>query len=224
MMSSGYFAPPWETKYAVPVRPPGRTGVETLTVPTCDATGQFLGFSANVFSKHAFCSVFNGVGNCFGSDTLTRCTFAVLLNPPSSGKVIETCRLAPWVRDVFAEVETLNPGLNVKLRHDPTWNGLESSAVVPSVLMAVPEKDWGLQLVGLNMNSLRSITALIVRISTGTPSKTTGSGSVVIVNCEVCGSTSIFPRTTVVPRLNGPAITGTAITNPYGAPSYGPEI
>ena len=49
-----------------------------------------------------------------------------------------------------------------------------------------------------------------------------GSGSVVIVNCAVCGSTSIFARTICVCSLNGPAMIGTTIDRPYGAPSYGP--
>ena len=61
-------------------------------------------------------------------------------------------------------------GLNFKLRHDPTWKRLESGALAPSVLVAVPVKDIGSQLVGLNMNPGRSITALIVRRSDGTPS------------------------------------------------------
>ncbi len=115
-------------------------------------------------------------------------------------------------------VVALNVGLNVRLRHDPTWNGLDSAAVRAFDAGRGPEKDCALQLVGLNMNSLRSITASIVRTSVGTPSRIVGNGSVVIVNCEVSGSTSIFARTTVVPRLNGPAITGTTIDRPYGAP------
>ena len=49
-----------------------------------------------------------------------------------------------------------------------------------------------------------------------------GNGSVVTVICAVCGSTSILARVTIVPRLNGPAITGVTIDRPNGAPSYGP--
>ncbi len=128
-------------------------------------------------------------------------------------------RLAPFAREVFPEVETLKSGLNFKLRHDPTWKCVEIGAVAPSVLLAVPLKDIGLQLVGLNMNPGRSITALIVRRSDGTPATIDGSGSVVTVNWEVCGSTSILARVTIVPRLNGPTTSGTTIDRPYGAPS-----
>ena len=88
-------------------------------------------------------------------------------------------------------METLKFGLNSRLRHEPTWNGLESGALAPSVLLAVPLNDIGLQLVGLNMKLDRSITASIVRRSVGTPSTICGSGSVVTVICAVFGSTAI---------------------------------
>ena len=45
-----------------------------------------------------------------------------------------------------------------------------------------------------------------------------GNGSVVIVNCVVNGSTSIFARTICVCNVNGPTCNGTTMLNPYGAP------
>src|SRR5580700_1034318 len=122
--------------------------------------------------------------------------------------MIFASRLAPLALLVCPDVETLKSGANFRLWHDPTWKWLEIPACAPSVLNAVPENDCGLQFVGLNMNSGRSITALIVRRSVGMPSRIDGSGSVVTVSCAVCGSTLIAERTTIVPRLNGPAITG----------------
>src|ERR1700691_2010740 len=94
-------------------------------------------------------------------------------------------RLAPSAREVLPEVETLKFGLNFKLRHEPTWKGLAIAATVPCELVAVPLKDIGLQLVGLNMNPGRSITALTDRRSVGTPSMICGRASVVTVICAV---------------------------------------
>src|SRR5665213_1693612 len=54
------------------------------------------------------------------------------------------------------------------------------------------------------------------------PSRINGNASVEIVNWDVVRSTLIAARTTTVPRLNGPAIAGTAIDSPNGAPRYGP--
>ena len=127
MISSGYFAPPWETKYAGPVRGPSSTGVLTVASPTLEATGQLLGFSANTFSVHAFCSVFNGDGSCLGRLTLTFATFALVPCAPA-GSVRLTCRLAPSVREVFALVETLNSGLNESAAQFVTWNGVATFA------------------------------------------------------------------------------------------------
>src|SRR6202034_4721517 len=80
----------------------------------------------------------------------------------------------------------------------------------------------GAQLVGLNMKLGRSMTASIARRSVGIPSRMRGSSPVVTVSREVWGATSILPLMTTVPRLNGPATTGTTIDSPNGAPSYGP--
>src|SRR4030088_3328344 len=63
---------------------------------------------------------------------------------------------------------------------------------------------------------------LIDRRSVGTPSTICGNESVVTVIWAVWGSTSIFARVMIVPRLNGPAITGVTIDRPNGAPLYGP--
>ena len=54
------------------------------------------------------------------------------------------------------------------------------------------------------------------------PLTNVGNGSLVIVTSAVCGSTSIFERTTTLPRLNGPATAGVTTSRPNGAPSYGP--
>ena len=120
----------------------------------------------------------------------------------------------------------MKSGLKIRLRQEPIWKWLESGAVAPGppapgggVPQAVPENALGSQLVGLNMNPGRSITASTVRRSVGTPSMICGSGSVVTVTCAVCGSISIFARVMTVPRLNGPAITCVTIDRPNGAPS-----
>jgi hypothetical protein len=75
---------------------------------------------------HAFCNVFNGDGSCFGRDTLTRATFASFPGPPSSGSASVTCRLAPSILEVCAEVDALNTGLNPRLEQSAAWNGLET--------------------------------------------------------------------------------------------------
>src|ERR1700722_18728096 len=132
--------------------------------------------------------------------------------------MILASRLAPSLRDVLPEVETLKSGLNVKARHDPIWKWRPIGTLAPSVLVAVPEKLDGSHPVGLNMNPGLSITALIARRSAGIPSMIVGNGSVVTVNCVVSGSTSILARTTCVCSVNGPTTNGTTIDNPYGAP------
>ena len=116
-------------------------------------------------------------------------------------------------------METLKFGLNVKARHDPTCNGLDIGAVAPSVLFAVPEKLIGLQLVGLNMNPGRSITALIERISAGIPfddHRQRGRRDRQLRGMPI--HFDLRPHD-IVPRLNGPATIGTTIDRPNGAPS-----
>ena len=75
-----------------------------------------------------------------------------------------------------------------------------------------------LQFVGLNMKFGRSTVMLTERICNGIPCRIIGNGSETIRNAVVCLSTLIAARTTTVPRSNGPAIAGTTIDNPNGAP------
>ena len=118
--------------------------------PTLEATGQLAGFSANTFSVHAFCSVFNGDGSCLGSETFTR---HVRLRAPAARRQVSfTCRLVPSTREVFALVETLNSGLNFSAAQLVTWNGAATLAFAPSVLSISPVTFIGSQLVGLNTN------------------------------------------------------------------------
>src|ERR1700682_3846940 len=72
------------------------------------------------------------------------------------------------------------------------------------------------------MNPGRSTVTLTVVICSGMPCRIEGNGPLVIVICEVWGSTLIAERTTTVPRLNGPASAKTTTESPNGAPLYGP--
>jgi hypothetical protein len=96
----------------------------------------------------------------------------------------------------------VNDGLNASPAQFVTWNGLDTGALAPSALVIVPVMLIGSQLVGLNVKPLRSIVTLTCWICRGIPSMICGNGSVVTVICAVRGSTSIFARVTIVPRLN----------------------
>ncbi len=115
----------------------------------------------------------------------------------ASGYTSLTCRLAPFCRDVFPLVETLNAGLNPSTAQFVTCNGTDSAAVAPSVLDRLPVMLIGLQFVGLNVNPGRLIVTLTCLICNGTPSRIGGIAygpllSLVIVSAAVIGSTSIF--------------------------------
>jgi len=86
----------------------------------------------------------------------------------------------------------------------------------------VPATVCWLQLVGLNMNPGRSIVTLTVLIRSGTPSTCCGSGSLVVVICEVTGLMPIAARTTTLPRLNGPATAGSRCLAQTEHPYMGP--
>src|SRR5258708_25497179 len=107
MIREGKASPPWETKYAGPLKGTGRIGVLALAYPTIDAAGQFAGFASNVAARHPFCSVARREGSCLGSSTLT---FAMFAWVPCGvlGKLSFTVRLAPFFRGVCPDVETLN--------------------------------------------------------------------------------------------------------------------
>src|SRR5450759_2530330 len=81
-ISSGNFAPPWETKYAGPDRTAERIGVVAVALPIRDAAGHAAGFALNVLSRHAFCNVVSLDGSCLGRLTLTERMFASLPNEP----------------------------------------------------------------------------------------------------------------------------------------------
>src|ERR1019366_176728 len=85
----------------------------------------------------------------------------------------------------------------------------------------------GRQPVALRVKRSRSTATLIRLRSTGTPCRIVGRGSLRIDIAAVCGSTSTRARTTMqsqgpVPRSKGPALAGTVIESPNGAPAYGP--
>ena len=92
----------------------------------------------------------------------------------------------------------------------PTWKGEAGVAVAPWPETIVEATACGLQLVGFSMKAGRSAITWIWRYSSGTPCSSCGIVlSEVIVSCAVIGSIWIEARTTAVPRLNGPACTGT---------------
>src|SRR4029077_4993101 len=97
-------------------------------------------------------------------------------------------------------------------------NGDETCAAVPCTETIVPVICSALQLVGLKTNCGRSIVTLTVCTRSGTPSRICGRGSLVTVSAAVLGSMFSAARTTTVPRLKGPALAGTMIDRPYGAP------
>ena len=90
--------------------------------------------------------------------------------------------------EVLPLVDAVSFGANASPAQPATWKRLETAALAPSLPVTVPVTAIGLQLVGLNVKPGRSIVALIVRISVGTPSMICGNGSVVTVTCAVCGS------------------------------------
>src|ERR1700733_5735713 len=59
-------------------------------------------------------------------------------------------------------------------------------------------------------------------MSSGTPSRILGNGSLLTVTCVVLGLIDKAARTTTLPKSNGPASAGVTITKLNGAPSYGP--
>jgi hypothetical protein len=131
------------------------------------------------------------------------------------------------LRLVCALVETVNFGLKTRLLQPPTANGLDTLAVAPSAPEIVAETCCAAQLVGLNMKSGRSMSTVTRLRRIGTPKTTCGiaygpPSSVVTVRVESVGFTSIRARTTLTPRLKGPATTGTTMLKPNGAPSWGP--
>ena len=68
------------------------------------------------------------------------------------------------------------------------------------------------------MNPGRSIVTFTVLHLQRDASRIVGNGSLTTVICAVCGSTLTAARTTIVPRLNGPATAGTTMISPNGAP------
>ena len=114
-----------------------------------------------------------------------------------------------------------------------TWNGFRPGELAPSALPIVPLISVWLQLVGLNVNPGRLIATYHVldlqrdAVDDRRDRVRSAGGLVVIVSAAVCGSTSIFARTTTgLPswRSNGPAFAGLTIERPNGAPWYGPVM
>src|ERR1700679_3493682 len=182
-----------------------------------DPAGHDAGFAANFASGQACWIVVNRAGSCFGRVTATERMFAFPVgNDPL------TVRLAPVFLLVLACVEAEKTGLNGSVGQFAAWNRVDTPAVAPCVLDSDPSTLNGAQLVGLNMKPGRSIVTLTLRISSRIPSRIVGNGSVVTVIWAVWGSTLTAARTTMFPRLKGPATAGTTTLNPNGAPLYGP--
>src|ERR1700682_164825 len=131
------------------------------------------------------------------------------------------CRLAPWpANSPFPYVSAVSFGLKGSVRQLAAWKRLATCAFAPWTLEILASIASELQFVGLKKN--RSIVRLTVRTRNGTPSTLGGNGSIATLTAAVCGSTLIAPRTTMLPRLNGPTRAGTTTERPNGAPLYGP--
>ena len=119
-----------------------------------------------------------------------------------------------------------NDGLKGSAAQFAASKRLEGVAVAPSVLVIDEVTCISSQLVGLNVNSLRLMSTLIVLTSSGTPSRIVGSGSLVIVSAPVFGFTAIDARVTSFSKpysplsVNGPAVVGSTIERPNGWWSY----
>ncbi len=100
----------------------------------------------------------------------------------------------------------------------PTWKGLVGLAVAPLELPIVALTAIGEQLVGLRVKLGRSIRAVSERSRSGTPSRISGSGSVLTVTWVVSGLTKVAALTTTLPRSKGPATAGVMKTKETGAP------
>src|SRR5450759_5197820 len=104
-----------------------------------------------------------------------------------------TCRLAPFLRECFALVDTWNFGLNGRFLQPATANGVETATLDPGAPVEgitpeiVPVTCSCEQLVGLKMNPSRSIVTLSVFRRNGTPSRLCCNGPAVTVTCAVCG-------------------------------------
>ena len=108
-----------------------------------------------------------------------------------SGRTPSSYRLAPSALLVFPDVadrefrcefkRSTRAHLEMSGDRCSRTRAAEPGGGVP---YAVPENSCGLQLVGLTMNSGRSMTASTSRRSVGTPATTCGSGLVVTVSCR----------------------------------------
>src|SRR6478672_5398334 len=96
----------WETRYAGPVRLPGRTGVVAVAVPTFDAAGQLAGLASKVDCVHAFWRVVSRDGSWRGSCVKTERMLAWW-----APCVTSTLRPAPFALETLELVDTLNDGL-----------------------------------------------------------------------------------------------------------------
>ena len=141
---SGNAAPPCETRYAGPLRLPGRTGVVAVAVPTLEPTGQANGLAAYVASAHAFCIVVKREGSCRGSWVTTEWMFASW-----APWLRLTLRLAPLSFDVLELDDTVNLGLNGSALQLATLKGLDRVCVALKVDVNVVLVASAPQLVGL---------------------------------------------------------------------------
>src|ERR1700733_4003259 len=153
--SWGNAAPPWETKYAGPVRGTFRIEVCTVAVATSDAAGHPAGLVLNCASVHALRSVVRREGSWLGSCTSTLPTFA---SPGLATSL--TSRLAPCALLACPLVEAVNDGLNGSVAQPPAWKRSDKTAVLPAVLDSSPVTAIVAQLVGFNVNWLRFISTL----------------------------------------------------------------
>src|ERR1039457_1087833 len=116
--------------------------------------------------------------------------------------------LAPLALEVLPPTVALNEGLNASLLHSPTWNGVETFCVAPSVEVRVDSVASAAQLVGLNRNPCLLIATRMFRKRIGMPLTIVGR-MLVVVTWSVYGLILRVARVVTGPRLNGPAIAGT---------------
>ena len=115
----------------------------TFARPTTDAAGQPAGLASNCAEVHAFCSVVNLDGSCFGRSTFTeRCSTASW--PGSHQRARRIYDLRGQARTLrftaFPAVETLKFGANFKLWHDPIWKGAPDRRLRAFIAIRGPRK------------------------------------------------------------------------------------
>ena len=135
-----------------------------------------------------------------------------------------TVNVVPLTRLPCPVTDAVSFGANGRPSQPLSLNMCETAAAAPSSPVIVPVIAEGSQLVPLNWKFGLS-TSTRTRLScSGIPRICVGSGSETIVTDASCGSMNSLLRTVTNPRSNGPALAGVTISNPNGAPPYGPVM